>query len=96
MATVIRLKRGGRTHDPYYRIVVMDSRGKANGRAIEEVGIYHPCARPEPKVEVIEDRVMEWLGKGARPTDTVRNILSKKGLMAKHASTKATAGAAAE
>lgn len=85
MATVIRLKRGGRTHDPYYRIVVMDARAKLTGRVIEELGIYHPCSRPEPIVEVKEDRALDWLSKGAQPSDTVRNILSKKGIMAKHA-----------
>ncbi len=90
MATVIRLKRGGRTHAPYYRVVVMDSRAKLTGRVIEELGVYHPCARPEPRVEVKEDRALDWLSKGARPSDTVRSILSKKGIMAKHA-----AGAAA-
>ena len=83
MATAIRLKRGGRTHAPYYRVVVVDSRSKATGRVLEEIGVYHPCARPEPIVEVQEDRVLEWLSTGARPTDTVRDILSKKGIMAK-------------
>lgn len=86
MATVIRLKRGGRTHAPYYRVVVMDSRGKMTGRVIEELGVYHPCARPEPIIEVKEDRVMDWLSKGAQPSDTVRNFLSKKGIMARFAS----------
>ena len=85
MATVIRLKRGGRTHAPYYRIVVMDARKKTTGRAIEEIGLYHPCARPEPIATVKEDRALEWLSKGAQPSDTVRNILHKAGIMAKHA-----------
>jgi small subunit ribosomal protein S16 len=85
MATVIRLKRGGRTHSPYYRVVVTDSRGKITGKVIEELGIYHPCARPEPKAEVDEDAALSWLSKGARPSDTVRKILSKKGIMTKFA-----------
>lgn len=85
MATVIRLKRGGRTHAPYYRIVVMDAHTKMTGRAIEELGIYHPCARPEPITTVKADRALEWLSKGAQPSDTVRSILSKAGIMAKHA-----------
>lgn len=89
MATVIRLKRCGRTHDPYYRVVVMDSRQRTRGREIEEVGIYHPCARPEPITEIQEDRVLEWLSKGAKPSDTLRNILSKRGIMAKFAAVKA-------
>jgi len=86
MPTVIRLKRGGRTHAPYYRVVVMDSRGKDTGRVIEELGVYQPCARPEPISEVQEDRALDWLSKGAQPSDTVRSILSKKGIIAKHAS----------
>lgn len=87
MATVIRLKRGGRTHAPYYRVVVVDSRSKATGRVIEELGVYHPCAKPEPLSEVKEDRTLEWLSKGAQPSDTAKKILSKQGLMAKfHAS----------
>ena len=85
MPTVIRLKRGGRTHAPYYRVVVMDSRKKDTGRVIEEVGLYHPCARPDPIVEIDEDRVLDWLGKGAQPSQTVRDVLRKKGIMAKFA-----------
>lgn len=86
MATAIRLKRGGRTHSPYYRVVVVDSRAKATGRVIEEVGFYHPCARPEPKTEINEDAALSWLRKGAQPSATVRNLLSKDGVMAKFAS----------
>ena len=83
MATAIRLKRGGRTHAPYYRVVVMDSRAKVTGRVIEEVGIYHPCARPEPKTEINEEAALAWLRKGAQPSNTIRNLFSKKGIMAK-------------
>ena len=85
MATAIRLKRGGRTHAPYYRVVVMDSRAKATGRVIEEVGIYHPCARPEPKTEINEEAALAWLRKGAQPSNTTRNLFTKKGIMAKFA-----------
>ncbi len=83
MATVIRMKRGGRAHEPYYRVVVVDSRDKATGRVIEEVGVYHPCAKPAPKTEILEDRVLDWLGKGAKPSDTVRNELRRLGVMEK-------------
>lgn len=87
MATVIRMKRGGRSHAPYYRVVVVDSRDKATGRVIEEIGVYHPCAKPAPKTEILEDRALDWLGKGAKPSDTVRNELHRLGVMAKfHAS----------
>ncbi|MFP6581462.1 MAG: 30S ribosomal protein S16 [Candidatus Hydrogenedentota bacterium] len=85
MATAIRLKRGGRTHEPYYRVIVVDSRAKATGRVIEEVGYYHPCARPEPKTEINEEAALNWLRKGAQPSATARSLLSKKGIMAKFA-----------
>lgn len=89
MATVIRMQRGGRTHAPYYRMVVMDSRNRAPGRVIDQIGVYHPCARPEPRVEVEADKALDWLLKGAQPSDTARKILSKNGVMAKLASAKA-------
>lgn len=86
MATVIRLRRGGRQHAPYYRVVVVDSRRRGQGPIVDQIGVYHPCARPEPKVEIDEQKALEWLKKGARPSDTMRTILSKKGLLAKAAS----------
>ncbi len=89
MATVIRLKRGGRAHAPYYRMVVVDSRSKTTGRVIEEVGVYHPMAKPAPKTEIQEERILDWLGKGARPSDTVRNELHRLGVMAKFHATRA-------
>ena len=82
MATVIRLRRGGRTHVPYYRVVVMDSRGRARGRVVDQIGYYHPCAHPAPVAEIDAAKALDWLRKGAQPTDTVREVLSKKGLMA--------------
>ena len=82
MATVIRMKRGGRTHAPHYRIVVVDSRDKATGRVIEEIGTYDPCGQPEPTAVVDTKRALDWLRKGANVSDTVRSVLSKKGIMA--------------
>ena len=82
MATVIRLKRGGRTHAPYYRVVVMDSRNRTRGHETESLGVYHPCARPEPIVELDKSRALDWLIKGAKPSDTVRKLLSSHGVMA--------------
>jgi small subunit ribosomal protein S16 len=82
MATVIRMKRGGRTHAPHYRIVVVDSRDKATGRVIEEIGTYDPCGQPEPSAEVDTKRALTWLHTGATVSDTVRSVLSKKGIMA--------------
>lgn len=83
MATVIRLARGGRTHSPYYRVVVQDSRSRTRGPVIEELGVYHPCARPEPVSEVKIDRALAWLHEGARPSATAKTILSKAGVMEK-------------
>lgn len=85
MATVIRLKRGGRTHAPYYRVVVMDGRNRPQGRVIEEIGIYHPCARPEPRIEVDAKRALRWLYNGAQPSDTVRSVLARKGVLEMYA-----------
>mgnify|MGYP001217633627 CR=1 FL=1 len=82
MATVIRLKRGGRKKKPYYRIVVQDSRSRVKGKEIEVLGVYHPCARPEPFSRVNAHRALHWLRTGAQPSDTVRSVFSKLGLMA--------------
>ena len=92
MSTIIRMKRGGRTHTPFYRIVVCDSRAKATGRVIEQLGVYQPCARPEPIIEVNEERALDWLSKGARPSDTVRDVLSNKGVMARFAKLRDSKG----
>jgi small subunit ribosomal protein S16 len=81
MATAIRLRRGGRTHNPYYRIVVLDSRTRDRGPEIDNLGIYHPCARPEPVSEVDVHRTLDWLNKGAQPSDTAKSILRKLGVM---------------
>jgi len=85
MGTVIRMKRGGRTHRPYYRVVVMDSRTRTRGRVIDQIGFYHPCARPEPLSEIDTVKALSWLKKGARLSNTVRDVFSKKGIMAVHA-----------
>jgi small subunit ribosomal protein S16 len=82
MSTVIRLKRGGRTHAPYYRVVVTDSRKRARGAETETLGVYHPCARPEPVEDVDKSKALDWLIKGAKPSDTVRKLLSQNGVMA--------------
>lgn len=81
MATTIRLRRGGRTHKPYYRIVVIDSRARSRGPEVESIGIYHPCARPEPVIEVNAVRALEWLKQGATTTDTTRSLLRKLGVL---------------
>ena len=80
MSTKIRLKRFGSKKRPYYRIVVMDSRTPRDGRALEEVGLYHPIEVDEQQITIKEDRVRDWLEKGAQPSDTVRKLLNKKNI----------------
>ena len=74
----IRLKRLGTKKRPYYRIVVQDVREPRNGKTIDEVGIYHPIEIAEKQISFDADKVRNWLGKGAQPTDTVRRLLNKK------------------
>ncbi|MCW2931446.1 MAG: ribosomal protein [Actinomycetia bacterium] len=78
MAVKIKLKRMGAIRDPYYRIVVADSRTKRDGRAIEEIGKYHPKEDPSV-IEVDSARVQHWLSVGAQPTDPVRHLLTITG-----------------
>jgi len=78
VAVRIRLLRMGKIRNPQYRIVVADSRTKRDGRAIEEIGIYHPKEEPS-RIEVKSDRVQHWLSVGAQPSEPVRAILSKTG-----------------
>ena len=82
MAVKIRLTRMGSKKKPFYRINVADSRVPRDGRFIETVGTYNPLVA-ENQVTFKEDRVLDWLAKGAQPSDTVRNILSKAGVMQK-------------
>ncbi|MEH3076826.1 30S ribosomal protein S16 [Quadrisphaera setariae] len=78
MAVKIRLKRLGKIRAPYYRIVVADSRTKRDGRAIEEIGKYHPTEEPS-LIEVDRERAQYWLGVGAQPTPQVEAILKITG-----------------
>ncbi len=73
--------RGGRKKKPYYRIVVQDGRTRTRGREIDTLGVYHPTARPLPVSEVNAVKALEWLRKGATPSDTVRAVFSKLGVM---------------
>ncbi|MGX7418459.1 30S ribosomal protein S16 [Carnobacterium gallinarum] len=82
MAVKIRLKRMGSKKNPFYRMVVADSRSPRDGRYIEVVGTYNPVVQPAA-VKVEEEKVLGWLANGAQPSDTVRNILSKEGIMKK-------------
>src|SRR5690242_17466832 len=78
VAVKIKLKRLGKIRAPYYRIVVADARTKRDGRAIEEIGKYHPKAEPS-LIEVDSERAQHWLSVGAQPTDPVRKILEVTG-----------------
>jgi len=78
VAVKIRLKRLGKIHAPYYRIVVADSRTKRDGRVIEEIGLYHPTQDPSV-IEVNSERAQYWLGVGAQPTEQVAALLKLTG-----------------
>ncbi len=68
---------------PYYRIVVMDSRAPRDGRTIDEVGYYHPIETEDKQILIKEDKVKEWLSKGARPTITVKRLLNRNNITIK-------------
>ena len=87
MAVKIRLRRMGAKKAPFYRVVVADSRSPRDGRFLEVVGTYNPVKGQEV-VTVNEEKAMYWLSNGAIPTDTVRSILSKQGIMKKFAESK--------
>ena len=78
MAVKIRLKRMGKIRQPHYRVVVVDSRKKRDGRVIEEIGKYHPKEDPS-YIDVASDRAQYWLGVGAQPTEAVEVILKITG-----------------
>ncbi|ALU40395.1 30S ribosomal protein S16 [Kocuria flava] len=78
MAVKIRLKRMGKMRDPRYRVVVVDSRKKRDGRVIEEIGKYHPTEHPS-YIEVVSERAQYWLGVGAQPSESVAAILKVTG-----------------
>lgn len=82
MAVKIRLARGGAKKKPFYQVVVADERFPRDGRFIEQLGQYDPKQDP-PMVNLKEERTLEWLNKGAQPTDKVRQLLRDKGLWAK-------------
>ncbi len=76
----IRLKRMGMKKNPFYRIVVIDSRSARNGRAIEEIGYYNPVSEPV-ELKINDERAKYWLSTGAQPTDTTRALLKKGGVL---------------
>ena len=89
MAVKLRLKRMGAKKRPFYRIVAADSRSPRDGKFIELVGTYNPIMQPA-EVKVNEEIALKWLNNGAIPTDTVRDLLSKQGVMKKFHESKMT------
>ncbi len=83
MSVKIRMRRMGAKRKPFYRIVVADSRMPSDGRFIEQVGYYNPAANPK-ELKLEEDKIFDWLQKGAQPSDTVRSLLSGAGIMKKY------------
>ncbi len=82
MSVKIRLKRMGSKKNPFYRIVVADSRSPRDGRLIEQIGTYNPVSEPIT-LKLDEEKALDWMTKGAQPSDTVRNLFSKEGIMQK-------------
>ena len=87
MAVKMRLKRMGAKKAPFYRVVVADSRSPRDGKFIELIGTYNPLTTPA-EIKINEELALEWLAKGAIPTDTVKNVLSKAGIMKKYHESK--------
>ena len=86
MAVKIRLKRMGAKKAPFYRIVVADARSPRDGRFIESIGYYDSTPA---NVKIDAEKAIDWMGKGAQPTDTVKNLFSKQGIMKAFAEAKA-------
>ncbi len=76
----IRLRRMGAKKAPFYRIIVADSRSPRDGRFIEEVGYYNPMTNP-PTIKLENEKIEKWLSTGAQPTETVKSILTKSGII---------------
>ena len=83
MAVKIRLKRMGAKKAPFYRVVVADSRSSRDGRFIDLIGTYNPLTTPA-EIKLNEEVAIKWLNNGAIPTDTVKNLFSKAGIMEKY------------
>lgn len=80
MAVKIRLKRMGANKKPFYRIVVADSRAPRDGRFIEEIGYYNPVSEPK-QIKINNEKAEKWLKNGAQPTDTVKDLFKKNGII---------------
>ncbi|GMA49077.1 30S ribosomal protein S16 [Alicyclobacillus contaminans] len=82
MAVKIRLKRMGAKKAPFYRVVVAESRSPRDGRFIEEIGTYNPLTDPA-QIKIDEEKALRWLGTGAQPSDTVRDLFHRAGILKK-------------
>jgi small subunit ribosomal protein S16 len=82
MAVKIRLKRMGAKKAPFYRVVVADARAPRDGRFIEEIGYFNPLTEPA-QVNINEEKALKWLQTGAQPSDTVKALLRKEGILDK-------------
>ncbi len=87
MAVKLRLQRVGSHKNPQYRVIATEAKSPRDGRFIEIIGTYNPVANPAI-VKINEEKALKWLANGAQPTDTVKNILSKEGIVAKFAASK--------
>lgn len=87
MAVKIRLKRMGANKKPFYRIVVADSRSPRDGKFIEEIGYYNPVSEPK-QVKINDEKAVQWLKNGAQPTEAVKNLLAKNGVIEKFEASK--------
>ena len=80
MAVKMRLRRMGAKKAPFYRVVVADSRYPRDGRFIEEIGTYNPLTSPS-EIKIDAEKAQKWLSNGAQPTDTVKGLLKKSGIL---------------
>ncbi len=82
MAVAIRLKRFGRKKRPFYRVVVADTKNPRQGESVDDLGYYDPLTEPA-QIQINEEKALKWLKEGAKPTDTIRSLLSKTGILQK-------------
>lgn len=82
MSVKIRLRRMGSKKRPFYRLVVADSRSPRDGRCIEEIGYYNPISEPV-QIKIDDEKAIKWLGVGAQPTNTVKDLFKKHGVYEK-------------
>ena len=80
MAVKMRLTRMGAKKAPFYRVIVADSRSPRDGRFIEEIGYYNPMTNPA-EIKIDAEKAKKWLGNGAQPTETVKSLLKKSGIV---------------